>query len=291
LIFWLYIDYFYCFVFHIIKEEKTIFAAVKKFALILSCLLFFIAGAYAQRSNYSARVFDGVTYQPLDGASVYNSNTGKFAFTDKTGRFYILSKENDTLIITKSGFRQVVLPLNKKVLSYKDDIFLYYKSTMLKEVRIIAINPSYEGFKKDIVTLELPDYYKQAQNVKLSEMDIANVNYANNPNGNILSLGGTATMSPISFLYEKYNRKAKMQRLYDEMVTYEDELDQVQEKYNRDVVHGLTGLEGDDLLDFMTYCHFSYYDLVRWDRENIASQVKNKFFAYQYEKLKEKEKN
>ncbi|MCR4965861.1 MAG: carboxypeptidase-like regulatory domain-containing protein [Bacteroidales bacterium] len=264
---------------------------MKKIAVILSCMLFFIAGSYAQRSNYSARVFDGVTYQPLDGASVYNSNTGKFAFTDKTGRFYISSKENDTLIITKSGFRQVVLPLSKKVLSYKDDIFLYYKSTMLQEVRIIAINPSYEGFKKDIVTLELPDYYKQAQDVKLSKMDIANINYAKNPSGNILSLGGTATMSPISFLYEKFNRKAKMQRLYNEMVTYENELDEVQEKYNRDVVHGLTGLEGDDLLDFMTYCHFSYYDLVRWDRENIASQVKNKFFTYQYEKLKSQEQN
>lgn len=258
---------------------------MKRAPFILTLLMIFAIGSYAQRVSYSARVFDGVTYQPLDGASVYNSNTKKFVFTDKSGRFTISVKENDTLIISKSVYRQLVFIINKNVLQYKDDIFLYYKSTMLKEVRIIAINPSYEGFKKDIVTLELPDYYKTAQDVKLSEMDKANIRYSQNPNGNILSFGGTATMSPISFLYEKYNRKAQMQRLYNEMVTYEDELDQVQEKYNREVVHELTGLEGDELLDFMTYCHFSYYDLVRWDRENIASQVKNKFFSYQYEKV------
>lgn len=263
----------------------TIFAAVKKHAFILCCLLILMMGSFAQRTNYSARVFDGVTYQPLDGASVYNSNTRKFAFTDKSGRFNIAVKEKDTLIISKSVYRQLVFIINENVLKYKDDIFLYYKATMLKEVRIIAINPSYEGFKKDIVTLELPDYYKKAQDVKLSEMDKANIRYSQNPNGNILSLGGTATMSPISFLYEKYNRKAQMQRLYNEMSSYEDELDQVQEKYNREIVKELTGLEGDELLDFMTYCHFSYYDLVRWDRENIASQVKNKFFSYQYDKV------
>ena len=248
-------------------------------------------GSYAQRSSYSARVFDGVTYQPLEGASVYNVNTQKFAFTDKSGRFTISVKENDTLFISKSSFRQLVFVINKKVLQYKDDIFLYYKATMLKEVRIIAINPSYEGFKKDIVSLKLPDYYKQAQDVQLTEWQKANIKYGENPNGNLLSLGGTATMSPISFLYEKYNRKAQMQRLYNEMSSYEDELDQVQEKYNREVVHELTGLEGDELLDFMTYCHFSYYDLVRWDRENIAAQVKNKFFTYQYEKLNNQDKN
>ena len=251
----------------------------------MTCLLVLMTGSYAQRNPYSARVFDGVIYQPLEGASVYNANTQKFAFTDKTGRFTIQVKENDTLFISKSSYRQLVFVVNKNVLQYKDDIFLYYKATMLKEVRIIAINPSYEGFKKDIVTLKLPDYYKQAEDVKLTEWQKANIKYSENPNGNILSLGGTATMSPISFLYEKYNRKAQMQRLYNEMTSYEDELDQVQEKYNREVVHNLTGLEGDELLDFMTYCHFSYYDLVRWDQETIVSQVKNKFFNYQYNKL------
>ncbi len=231
-------------------------------------------------------MFDGITYQPLDGASVYNTHTKKFAFTDKCGRFTITVRENDTLIISKSVYRQTVIAVDKNRILYKDDIFLYYKTTMLKEVRIVAINPSYEGFKRDIVTLQLPDYYKRAQDVKLSEMDKANAKYAQNPNGNLLALGGGMTMSPISYLYNKYNRKSQMQQLYNEMMTYEDEIDHIQEKYNREVVHEITGLQGDELLDFMTYCHFSYYDLVRWDRETISSEVKNKFFSYQYDKIK-----
>lgn len=237
----------------------------------------------AQQKKYSARVFDGITFQPLAGASIYNSNTQKFAFTDKNGRFEIALSVNDTLIISKSIYRQLVVPIDQKLFYGFEDFFLYYKATMLKEVTIIGINPSYEGFKKDIVTLELPEYYKRAEEVHLSEMQKANAVYQEN--GNILSLGGKVTLSPISFLYDKYSRKSKMNRLYAEMMSYEDEVERVQQKYNRDIVSGLTGLEGDDLLDFMMYCRFSYYDLVRWSDEQIREKIRSNYFNYQYDKI------
>ena len=98
--------------------------------------------AQAQQQKYSARVFDGFTYQPLIGASVYNANTQKFAFTDKNGRFEINVSLNDTLIISKSVYRQYVAVITQKMLLVNEDFFLYYKATMLKEVTIIGINPS-----------------------------------------------------------------------------------------------------------------------------------------------------
>ena len=239
--------------------------------------------AQAQQKKYAARVFDGFTYQPLIGASVYNSNTQKFAFTDKNGHFEINVSLNDTLIISKSVYRQHVAVITQKMLLVNEDFFLYYKATMLKEVTIIGINPSYEGFKKDIVTLELPDYYKRMEDVQLSEWQRANAVYKEN--GNILSLGGGATMSPISFLYDKYSKKAKMNRLYNEMLSYEDEVERVQQKYNRDLVSELTGLKGEELLDFMMYCRFNYYDLVRWSDEQIREKIRSKYFNYQYDKI------
>lgn len=258
------------------------FATVKKIffiAVALSCCCIL----NAQQRKYAARVFDGITYQPLHGANIYNINTQKFAFSDKDGRFEIDVSLNDTLIVSKSTYRQLVTVVDKGIYYSFDDFFLYYKATMLKEVTIIGINPSYEGFKKDIVTLELPEYYKRAQDVKLSEMQKANATYKDG--GNILSLGGKVTMSPISFLYDKFSKKAKMNRLYNEMVSYEEEVERVQQKYNREVVSEITGLTGNDLLDFMMYCRFSYYDLVRWSDEQIREKVRALYFNYQYDKI------
>ncbi len=248
------------------------------FALLLSVWI-----GFCQQKQYNGKVFDGITFQPLSGASVYNMNTNKFAFTDKDGQFTIKVSLNDTLVISKSIYRQLVVTVNDKIFYSMEDFFLYYKATMLPEVRIIAINPSYEGFKKDIVTLELPEYYKRAEDIKLSEFEKANATYK--PDGNILSLGGTLTTSPITYLYDKFSRKSKMNRLYNEMVSYEEEVARVQDKYNREIVSELTGLQGDDLLEFMMYCRFNYYDLVRMEDEEIRSKIKSKYFDYQYNKM------
>ncbi len=245
----------------------------------MGCLI----AAQAQQKRYAARVFDGITYQPLSGASIYNANTQKFAFTDKNGRFEIDLSLNDTLIISKSIYRQHVAVIDKTLYYGFEDFFLYYKATMLKEVTIIGLNPSYEGFKKDIVTLELPEYYKRMEEAQLSEWQRANATFK--PDGNILSLGGQVTMSPISYLYDKYSKKSKMNRLYNEMLSYEDEVERIQQKYNRELVSELTGLQGDELLDFMMYCRFSYYDLVRWSDEQIREKIRSNYFNYQYDKI------
>lgn len=244
--------------------------------------------SFGQHKLYKGRVYDGITFQPITGASVYNMNTNQFAFTNKEGNFSIQISLNDTIVVSKSVYRQLVVVINKNIFYGMEDFFLYYKATMLPEVRIIAINPSYEGFKKDIVTLELPEYYKRAEDIKLSEFEKANATYK--PNGNLLSLGGTITTSPISYLYDTYSRKSKMNRLYNEMVSYEDEVARIQEKFNRDIVSEITGLKDDALLDFMIFCRFSYYDLVRMKDEEINSKIKAKFFEYQYNKMMDGEK-
>ncbi len=255
---------------------------MKKGLLILVLLGLFLIGK-GQTKSLSSRVYDGITFQPLAGASVYNMTTKRFAFTDQNGHFSISVSKKDTLVFSKSIYRQLVVEVNDKIFYGAEDFFLYYKTTMLKEVRIFAINPSYEGFKKDIVEMKLPDYYERAQDVELSEFEKANATYK--PDGNILSLGGKLTTSPISFLYDKYSHKSKMSQLYNEMQSYEEEVERVQDKYNRQIVEDLTGLKGDDLLNFMMYCRFSYYDLVRWSDEEIRAKIKSKYYDYQYNKM------
>lgn len=255
---------------------------MKKMLFIWIILSLFLVGK-GQQKELVSRVYDGITFQPLSGASIYNMTTKKFAFSDQNGKFSIKVSKNDTLVISKSIYRQLVVEINDKIFFGAEDFFLYYKTTMLKEVRIFAINPSYEGFKKDIVQMQLPDYYDRAHDVQLSDFEKANATYQ--PNGNFLSLGGKLTTSPISFLYDKYSRKSKMQQLYNEMQSYEEEVERVQDKYNREIVQELTGLKGEELVNFMMFCRFSYYDLVRWSDEEIRSLIKSKYFDYQYNKM------
>ena len=68
-------------------------------------------------------------------------------------------------------------------------------------------------------------------------------------------------------------------------LSYEDEVDRIHQKYNRDIVSELTGLQGDELLDFMMYCRFNYYDLVRWSDEQIREKIRSNYFNYQYDKI------
>ena len=88
-------------------------------------IIFWMAFLAAVCQNYSAKVYDGVTYIPVAGAHVYNTKTGKYVFTDKEGKFSIMASVNDTLIISKSIYRQLIVPLNSRQYSKKnEDYFL-----------------------------------------------------------------------------------------------------------------------------------------------------------------------
>lgn len=243
---------------------------------------------WAQQKPYTARVFDGITFMPLSDVSVYNMSARVFAFTGDDGTFTIPLSLNDTLVFSKSAYRQAVVPVDKRVFADFDDFFLYYKVTMLREVTIFGLNPSYEGFKRDIVTLRLPEYYARLEQAKLSEFDKANAAF--NSKGNLLGIGGAAVMSPLSYLYDTYSHKGKMRRLYGEMASCREEADRIQDKYNRDIVTGLTGLTGETLIEFMMFCRFSYYDLVRMSDEEIRGRIRAKYADYQYYKMHDGQK-
>lgn len=257
---------------------------MKKLAfLILFLELFFMLSA--QQSSFSGKVYDGINFYPVEGANIYNATRKNFVFSDKDGSFSISCQLHDTLIISKSIFRQLIVVLDEELMKKKrEDFLLYYKAILLKEVSVISLNPTYEGFKRDLAKIEIPEIYQRIPGVELSEQDKANAEYSNQePN----VLRNTPAAHPISFLYETFSRKAKMKRLYNEMVQYEDRLDELPLKYNKEVVKDITGLPDDEILTFMMYCHFSYYDLVRWTPMQIINAIKDKYINYEYEKMKE----
>ena len=258
---------------------------MKKLLLFLLMIVLAIP-LRSQTISFRGAVYDAIAYIPVKAANILNLNTGKYQFTNAEGVFIMNVSLHDTLIISTSTYRQKVVIIDEKM--YKkghEDILLYHKAFMLQEVRVVALNPTYEGFKRDIANAKLPDSYKNLEGVHLSKEDRQNATYKDEPN----ILKNTALGSPISFLYSKFNKHEKTKRLFYEMQSYGDEVQQVPLKYNREIVSKITGLSGKDLMEFMVFCRFSYYDLVRWDSNEIISAIRYKFSEYQYYKAVEED--
>lgn len=241
----------------------------------------------AAQKVLQGRVYDAATSYPIRGANVYNMRTNQHIFTDADGIFRIQVRVGDSLVVTSSRHRQVLEVVNNMTADRgRKDFFLSAKSFMLPGVKVIGLNPTYEGFKRDIARSQLPDSYKNLEDVHLTKEDRQNATYSEEaPN----VLKNTALGSPITFLYNIFNKRMKTRRLYYEMEGYGDEVQQVPLKYNKELVAQITGLEEPYLMEFMVFCRFSYYDLVRWSREEIAAAIRYKFDEYQYYKAVEED--
>ncbi|MDR2979875.1 MAG: carboxypeptidase-like regulatory domain-containing protein [Bacteroidales bacterium] len=255
-----------------------------KKTLVFISVLFFFFSLSAQRIDYKSKVYDGINYLPLSGVSVYNLNTNTFAFTNDRGEFTIKVQIHDTLVFTKSIYRQHSDVITENTIQYPEDHLLFFQSILLKEVVVYAFNPNYEEFKRELSTIKLPDVYKKIYGAELSDEEKAN---AVNENPNLLR--GTPMESPITALYNVFSKRVKMQQLYYELVEHESEIGKLPSKYNKELVSEVTGLQEPDLMEFMVYCRFSYYDLLKWSPQQIVSAIQSKFNEYEYYKLMQDE--
>lgn len=249
--------------------------------LALSVLLFPLI-LYCQQINFTGKIYDGINFFPLEGVNVYNFSSKKYTFSDKEGNFVLQVNLHDTLIFSKGIYRQLVTEISESNLQSKnEEYFLYYKAVVLKEVKVITLNPSYEGFKNDVAAMHLPDIYSKIAGIEISEEEKMGIDYKNSgPN----LLRNTAAAHPITYLYETFSRKAKMKQLVDYLVTNQEEVDRIPAKYNRQIVENLTGYKGEELLNFMMYCRFNYYDIIKMSDEEIINQIKRKYTEYEYQR-------
>jgi hypothetical protein len=254
------------------------------FSLFLFTVSFLVFG---QSKTYRGTVYDGLSFYPIREANIYNFSSKKYSFSDQNGKFSIEVNLNDTLIISKSIYRQLMLFIDQEIYNKEySEIIMYYKAIILKEVAIYAINPSYDQFIKEVVNTSLPDVYSVVAGTKMTKQDFMNNKYSK---GDYNVLSGTPMGSPLTYFYEKYNKKYQNIQLAKELNANQDEVDKVPGKYNRELVSSITGLKGDDLLNFMMYCRFGYYDIIKMTSEQIIMAIRIKYSEYEYYKILQEE--
>lgn len=239
--------------------------------------IFFLFSLHSYSQNLKLQISDLSSFVPLKTAYVYNYNQTIYAFSNAEGLVTIKANINDTLIITKSTYKQEFLIVNSQHLNSETpiEILMVQKAILLSEVKVIALNKTYEGFKKDVVTMKDP--YMKIDGIEMTQQDRINAEYLNKgPN----VFRNTAFASPITYLYSMFNKKEKRKRLANELFENQSEVDKIPQKYNRKIVSEITGLEGESLLEFMTYCRFSYYDIALWTEDQIITAIKEKYYSY-----------
>jgi hypothetical protein len=249
-----------------------------RFCFVLLLCFGSVAGFSQERTAVKGRVMDLASSRPLENACIHNLSAGTMAFCNQNGDFAILAKRTDTLIVSQVGYNMEVLMLNDSLIASKErlSIWMVVRAFMLRGVTIYAMKP-YPLFIKDI-TKETPTKKIDVPGIEITQEERAN--YDPN-NGNLLR--GTPLASPITYLYDRFSRRAKMDRMYADLVQNQSEAIRLPKKYNSEIVQRLTKLEGEKLEEFMVYCSFTYYALVTSTDQEIEQMIVAKFIQYKKE--------
>jgi hypothetical protein len=227
---------------------------------------------------FRGKVVDFITYQPIENACIHNLSSGLMVFSNASGDFSMLIALRDTLAVSRVGYDMEMFSVTDSLRNIKERITikLLMRSLVLRNVTVYAMKP-YPLFINDLIKAT-PHEKIEIPGIEISPLEKAS--YDINA-GNLLR--GTPLASPITFLYEKFSRKAKIDRMYANLVANQEEVMRLSVKYNPDVVHKITKLEGEQLEDFMLYCSFTYYTLIISSDVEIERMIANKYLQYKKE--------
>ncbi len=259
------------------QTDKICCMNIRRSVGVILLLFSFVCLQAQERFVLKGKVVDFITVQPLENACVHNMTSGLMVFSDAQGNYALMARPNDTIAVSRVGFNVEVLVVNDSVIDNHSHFFirLLMKSIMLKNFTVYAMKP-YPLFVKDL-----------AKKISYDKVDVPGITLTEeekmqavprSEQGNLLA--NTPLAHPISFLYEKFSRKARLQRTYKELVSNQDEVMRMAEKYNADVVKRITHLSGGEVDEFMLFCGFSYYTLAMSTDVEIEQMIAKKFIEY-----------
>ena len=158
------------------------------------------------------------------------------------GKFAIMIEPTDTLVFSAVGFEKLTIVLAQEGIDLKENIQISLAPSTyeLGTVQIHALKDE-AGFKQDILNLRLPEEKK---------ITIPNTYEGpRDPNARFSLASG-----PFSAVQNMFSKEAKEIRKYQEAIKdYPREMT-IATKYNREIVKEITGLENEELNDFMLFC-------------------------------------
>lgn len=196
-------------------------------------------------------LLDSTDHQPLPFAHVSNYTSGWRTVTNGTGHFKIPAEAGDTIVFSMVGYQTLGWVVQENWFREMVTLHLPQDTMLLDEVVVSRIPPE-EQFKRRVLDLELKDtsfwYHGIAPPVYHDDPMLLEKTI-NNPL--------FAVTHPTDFLYHKFSKTEKERRKYYQITQKEPTQRNVYEKVSREWIGEVTGLDGDELTTFISYCDLS----------------------------------
>ena len=219
---------------------------------------------------HEGTVVDSSNGRVLPFVQILNESTRRAYITDSTGKFYIPCKNGDTLVFICLGYygKVVITDSLFRVVS------LLPRSYNIEAVSIESYR-SYDQFKRDFLKIELdkgPQIEGLPDGKAIDVPILLDTNYIHSP--------AFLVMHPLSYLYYNLSKEEKSKRKVFYLERRQGEQLIVEKKFNREIVHRITGLDGDKLTNFIGFCNFSHQFLYKSTELEIVKKIHEKYEVY-----------
>lgn len=228
----------------ITTKPKPQIRSLKNILLILLLLTTFTGFSQEARTiRILGKVVDGQTHESIPGVNIYTKQYG--TVSDIDGNFSFNLNLQDTITFSFVGYETYHFSVTDSIQTEEIEVKISLTSS-LKELEEVTVHSfmTEQNFKDAVIAYNLPKEKKVKQ--------MAGFYY-----GPVKPVNAKAFTSPISFLVSKFGKQAKQERHFIKQKEIFEQQKYLSSKYNKDIVANITGLNGDELDDFMHFCTLS----------------------------------
>jgi len=212
--------------------------------------------------------------RPVSLAHVINIDSKTGVASDTIGYFKIWVKPKNMLIISAIGFEFTEYQVPENIPDTLIKIHVKFKVYELPEVSITYFG-TYKEFEYKVLNFKLKD-----ENL-INKQVLKDLPTLENPVPYEPNLG-----NPITLLYDMFSKEGKSRRKYMELKEEEPIKLRAEARYNREIVKNLTGLDGNELDEFMKSCNYSYSYIINTSDYLLYDEIvkKSEVFKKRYKK-------
>ncbi|WP_353181539.1 carboxypeptidase-like regulatory domain-containing protein [Parapedobacter lycopersici] len=190
----------------------------------------------------------------LSGVTVTNKNTQRTAISNNLGTFEIYVTVGDSLTASSVGYVPVateITTLSDILLDMKMGTIQLETATVDRMSKEAELRDAMQGYRKQGV------YY----------------------NGKPPALA--YIFNPVTSLYELFGRTPRNARRFQNYMSQELEATEVDRKFNKTLIQDLTGLEGEDLNNFIVWFRPSYEKIQHWQEYDMTAYIMQSFKQFE----------
>lgn len=252
--------------------------------LVAVVILLFSFQAKAQKEDsvitLYGKLYDSKDFSPVEFAHVINLDSPYATISDSAGFFDIKLYPGDTLQITSIGYHDETITINKHLPAIFRSISMQERTYDIASVEITPWG-TYRDFKNKFISLEIDDPEEDVH--PLLWKDLPRKPAEPEPHY-------PGVLNPVSFLYDIFSGKREERIRYNEILREETKEQKIRSKYNKEIVGNITGLEGEELEEFMEFCNFTKEELLNKTGYTILEEVKQKYQIFKKDTI-QKQKN